>query len=414
MISYDQAQTILAQVALQVPFSTEEISLSDANGRVLAEDLYAREMVPAFANSAMDGFALRSQDFLDFSSEKPLRLRVGGMIGAGDEIEQVQQSAQALEIMTGAPMPAGGFDAVVKIEDVEVTRDETGLASWIEIHRPVIQFENVRHAGEDFKIGDLILASGSQISTVHLLALAALGISRLKVRSRLSVGLISTGKELVDYCAQELNPGQIRNSTGLFLEQSLKALGLSIHNFGIIGDTIQEYKDALKRALDAGCKIIVSTGAVSMGQFDFVKPALLEMGAQIYFHKCAIRPGKPILFAQLNDKTESAYIFGVPGNPVSTAVGFQFFIKPFLQQAMGLPPDEVKEVELEADVKKPDGLATFYKAQSAGTAGRERVRSLPGQASFMVSPLLKTNAWLLLPEDGTVFQKGSQVKVVHI
>ncbi len=429
MKTYNECLDILKSVATQNVntgisyLNSELVDLENAVGRVLAEDLVASEASPPFDNSAMDGFAVNYENLVELfqkqnsSTPQGVVVKVIQCIAAGDSVQINNTNFSklkdtAVEIMTGAPLPNSFYDTVIKIEDVQVMRSSS---SEIQIFQLPTKKENTRKAGEDFQVGQKVLSKGTKIELQHLLGLATLGIHHVLVAKTPIITIASTGKELVDYHCEKLQPGQIRNSTGIYLQAYFKSCQLEVKNLGVIEDQVEPYKNAVRQAFDQGADIFISTGAVSMGQFDFVKPALLEMGAQIHFHKAAIRPGKPILFASLNYQQRTRYIFGVPGNPVSTAVGLKFFILPFIENLLNyhssVDPSKKMWMELAQDVNKPEGLRCFFKASMHEDSGQLKVKSLPGQASFMVSPLLKTNAWVVLPEEDKIILQGTKVEV---
>lgn len=412
MISYQQGLDTLLDMAKKQLLETEIIELENSVGRVLSQDILATEASPPFDNSAMDGFALQEAIFKNWKEGAEITVDVGACVAAGDQVYDQYSKHLAVEIMTGAAIPSDKFFAVVKIEDVLVFSD--GGQKKITLFSKPSSGENIRRAGEDFKVGQMLLEAGTQIQHQHILALATLGVSQLSVAKKINIAIASTGKELVDCKTKKLSPGQIRNSTGLYLESYLTDHYFTVLNKGIIADDIQSYQSNLKQAFDEGADVFISTGAVSMGIYDFVRPALEQLGAHICFHKCAIRPGKPILFATLQYKGRSRFIFGVPGNPVSTAVGLRFFIMPFLRCLQKQEPLSPVFAVLDQDVKKPMGLKCFFKAELKQSCGENKVLSLPGQASFMVSPLLKSNAWVVFPEQAEKIERGSKVEVCYL
>jgi len=421
VILYREALTILEEIAKVHSLSDEWIDLDQSLGRILSEPVLSQEGVPSFNNSAMDGFALRASDTFGATSTEPVRLLVSGLIAAGDSAQShtassAARSWQAIEIMTGAPMPeGGGFDAVVRIEDVKVIRSPQGMAQSIEVFKPAKPGDNVRLKGTDYSVGSLAVNVGTRLDPEHILACASLGVSKLKVKSLPKVIILSTGSELIDFREKTLSPGMIRNSTGPFLTTALKKMGFEASYLGVVRDDPQLYQRMLRQAIDdKGADIVISTGAVSMGKYDFVSDVLKEMNAKIHFHKAAIRPGKPILFAELNDakKKRSCAFFGVPGNPVSTAVGLRFFIEPYIRSLLSLPREKGISVQLSRDASKPAGLRCFFKGQAKATEnGVIEVEALKGQASYIVSALLDANAWVVLPEQGTTTSKGTLVEI---
>ena len=418
MIRYLEALSGIEECARARSLRYENVDIEHAVGRVLAEKVLSPEDVPSFTNSAMDGFAVFSSDTKLAKDSAPVRLPVRGLVAAGDgaALERAGQvrAGAAVEIMTGAPLPQGGQDAVVRIEDVEVSRSPAGDALWIEIRQPVAAGANVRLSATDFHVGQVIMRPGTVINPSHVLACASLGVAQVSVTRKPRVLVLSTGAELVSPREPRLPFGKIRNSTGPFLQCALKALGADCSYGGIIADDPRAYRQALERALADGVDVVVSTGAVSMGKYDFVKDVLTGMGARIHFHKAAIRPGKPILFAELGSGHRSCAFFGVPGNPVSTAVAQRFFIEPFIRAMMTLQREAPLRARLSAPMAKPPGLRCFYRGLAAAGDCAISVAALKSQASYVVSALVDANCWVVFPEDGTSAEVGTVVDVYPI
>ncbi len=421
MIEYQEALQVLRSFSSEP--ETEIIDLENAVGRTLSTHLMANETSPPFDNSAMDGYLVRSSATASATSSNPVLLPVKKCLGAGDTSNEYFDCNSALEIMTGAPIPASDHDCVIKIEDVaEIIRNSSDGTTHILLTKPFFSGANIRRAGEDFQSGQVLFQTGQTIELSHLLVLATLGISQLSVVRMPKVGLISTGKELVSHSVAKLGPGQIRNSTGLYLKKSLEALHHPVIDCGNVADDPDLFLNHVKNCLNSGAQLVLSTGAVSMGRYDFVKSSLERMGAQIHFHKCAIRPGKPILFASTMWEDRRVFFFGMPGNPISTAVGFRFFVRPFLDHIVGRSgsnatktDSQYTKAKLANDFKKPEGYRCFFKAHGRTLdSGEQVVEPLTGQASFMVSPLLKANSWVVFNESDNVAKAGSIVEVCKL
>lgn len=414
MIPYNEAVAVLEEIAFQSPSEEDECSLRLAAGRVLSREVVGFEDVPLFDNSAMDGFALASKETQGASKSNPLRFPVSTFLAAGDVLElnsQIDQLA-SIEIMTGAPLPKGKFDCVVRIEDVEVL--VRNGEKEIVLQRPIRHLENIRLQGSDFRAGGKIAQKGEFIGAHHLMAFSSLGIDKVWTRKPLKVAVLATGKELIEIGQERTNSAQIWNSSGPFLMEALKELGCEGMDLGIVADDEPEtFKSLLRQGLQEGVDLFLSTGAVSKGKHDFVVEALKEMGARVHFHKAAIRPGKPICFAEFPD--EKAAFFGLPGNPVSTVVGFRFFVAPYLRARLGLGMDRGVEASLDKDAKKPEGLRCFYKGRAYLTSDNKiQVEILEGQASYVVSSLLSANCWVVLPEEGSSLLGGTRVQIFSL
>jgi molybdopterin molybdotransferase len=204
----------------------------------------------------------------------------------------------------------------------------------------------------------------------------------------------------------------IRNSTAIYLKTALDHLGAEVAEIETMGDEIETFKTHVRQSLQGNMDVLLTTGAVSMGKYDFIVPTLLEMGAEIILHKVAIRPGKPILVAKLQRPGRNPLVvFGLPGNPIASAVGFRFFLSSYFRELNGQRPEQALQVRLSQTTSKPEGLKCFFKARLEKSEGDFVVRSLPGQASFMVSPLVQANAWVLFSENGKKVDKNENVFV---
>ena len=408
MISAARALEILEQLANSRRLPVEQVTLDRASGRVLAEAVVAQEELPAFDNSAMDGYAVRSKELETYAGVLPVLRRVI----AGDLVQAVH-GVGAVQIMTGAPIPAGGFDAVVKVEDTE-SLEVNGIPS-IRVLANVRVGDHIRKRGSDFRAGTSAGTAGQIIDSAALMAFAALGIHEVPVRIRPRVRVLSTGNELQDPGTFPLRPGCIWNATGLFLVESLRAAGAEVEYLGIAGDETEGrsrvFEAELARALKDRVDVLLTTGAVSMGVHDFIPRTVSESGGTIAFHRISIRPGKPLLVAEFPGQGPTVLI-GIPGNPISSAVSFEFFVKPYLCSILSRKSPMPEWAELSAPVEKPEGLRCFLRGRwSAGQGGIQRVEALPGQASFMIHSLLEAEVWIELPEGGQTFSAGSRVRI---
>ncbi|MFZ5657121.1 MAG: gephyrin-like molybdotransferase Glp [Pseudomonadota bacterium] len=402
MIDYDEAlRRLLAGVD---PLPAEQVSAHDAVGRVLAADVASGESLPPFDNSAMDGFALAAGvDALAPGAE----IDVVGERAAGDGYARLE--AGAIEIMTGAPMPAGA-DAIVPVEQVEVlARDAVGRPARIRLAAAVRPGQHLRRAGEDVRAGEVLLAQGRLLREAEATLLMATGIAHVAVRRRPRVALVTTGRELVDDPSARLAPGHIRNSNAPFLAARLAAAGADVVLRETVADDAAAFRAALARARAAQADLVLTTGAVSMGRYDFI-PAVLEAeAATLLFHKVRIRPGKPILAARLAEGTR---LVGLPGNPASTAVGLRFFVEPMLRAMLGLPRERLPKLPLARAYAKRVPLRMHLKARVALDAeGGLRVHVLGGQESFRIRPLVDANAWVVVPADVEALDAGALVEV---
>jgi molybdopterin molybdotransferase len=402
MIRFDQAIALINAEVRRLP--AETVALDAALGRVTASELDSPAALPPFDNSAMDGFALASDGAVLSAGRE---FEVGGESAAGDPDQHA--TGGAFEIMTGAVLPRG-LDSVVPVEQVEpIELDGNGRPRRIRLNADVAPGAHVRRRGEDILPGAQVLPAAARIGAEALMLLAALGIGQLPVVRRPRAALVCTGRELVDDPAQPLGEGQIRNSNGPYLGARLRQAGAEVVLQGRSGDDVDAFLSVLAPALEAGCDLVLSTGAVSMGRYDFVPAALQRLGARVVFHKVAMRPGKPLLFAVLPGGT---LFFGLPGNPVSSAVGMRFYVEAALRAMTGLPPERPQRVPLAEPLRKKAGFRMFQKAELRFDGeGRAAVTRLAGQESFRIVPLVQANAWLTLPEDAEEMAAGELVDV---
>lgn len=397
MISYQKALEIINRHAS--PAGTETLTLMEALGRTSATDVESPMDLPSFRNSAMDGFAVRSADIVSASETQPVTLPVTGIVAAGDAVEH-RQSSGAWQIMTGAPVP-DPFNAVIPIENVRV--QEGGVT----FTRPAKKHENIRFPGEDVVQGQHVLHHGDTITPERLMLLAALGIHQVEIKKVPDIHILATGKEIADHAASPLPPGKIHNSNAPYLLACCHQERLTAHYGGIIADDAAQFESRLG-AIPAG-SLIISTGAVSKGAWDFIPESLKRIGADTLFHRVNIRPGKPVLFATLPN---GSWFFGLPGNPISAAVGFRFFVMPLLRNLQGLPMEQPIMARLESAFPKKGNFRQFVKANLKVSSNGELIVSVSsGQESFKISPLAEGNAFAMLVEDQLECKAGSPVPV---
>jgi len=399
MIGYDHALDILLGEARSLPFVN--VSPSDAVGKVLARFLAAPMSVPSFDNSAMDGFAFNAEAVAGATDETPIVLHVAGASIAGDSAELSHlHPGTAVKIMTGAPLPEGA-DTVLPVEAASWDHEELTFTA------PYPAFQHVRRVGQDIEAGKPLLAAGTRLTSAHIPLLSAVGLGRVPVYQAPSAFWISTGQEITDNFDTPLLPGHIYNATRHYGEKHLPELGMEIKGAMTVRDTPQDFAAALEKALDHGPDIILSTGGISAGQYDFVRPVLEDMGADIIFHKARIKPAKPVLFAVLPD---GRYFFGLPGNPISTALALRIFVYPFVRALTGDMPEAPRKARLAADCKGPaDKTAFLMGTVSVDDDGMVSATPDTCQQSFQTRPFAASNAWLILPEGTDCLPAGTLV-----
>lgn len=374
------------------------VPVADALGLVLAEEVAASEPVPPFANTAMDGFAVRSAD----TAGAPVELRIVETIAAGHAPEVEVGLGEASRIFTGAPMPAGA-DAVVMVERTELV---DGGHVRVQIEVPV--GNHVRPVGDDLDSGAVVFRPGEVLSAAHLGVLCSLGVETVRAHPRLRVGVVSTGDELVEG-SQSLEPGQIRDSNRRTLLALAAGAGCDVVDLGIARDDEAAISAAIRRGVD-GCDAVLTSGGVSMGDIDLVKVILDRIG-DMRWMQIAIKPAKPFAFGLV----DGVPVFGFPGNPVSSMVSFELLGRPALRQVMGhteLDRPLVLAVADDALDRRSDAKTHFARVVAEhGADGRVHVRSAGGQGSHQLGAMAAANALAILP-DGDGIRAGDDVEVL--
>ncbi len=385
-----------AEVLAAVPrLGSSTVDVDDCVGRVTAEDAVAREPIPPFDNSAMDGYAIIASDTVG----APVTLRVNEDVAAGSVPTITVKPGTATRIMTGAPMPQGA-DSVVPVEDTESpTGDE------VTIHVVIGATANVRPRGGDMSPGDVIVESGVRLTARHTAGLASAGVDPV-VADLPTVAIMSTGDEVVDYSTSGLAPGTIRDSNRVLLRAVLAELGVPVVDLGIIRDDPAELREAYERAAEQA-DIVLSTGGVSMGDYDYVKQVLGELGS-VDFWKVAMQPGKPFAFGSIN----GVPLFGLPGNPVSTFVSFEQFVRPAILHMMGATKVLRTQITgtMGEDVETNDAKTVFLRVLLAQDADGSFVAvQSGGQGSNMHSSLAAAEAFAAVPVGTGSLSAGDEV-----
>ncbi|MEW6734209.1 MAG: gephyrin-like molybdotransferase Glp [Acidobacteriota bacterium] len=386
------------------PLGSERVNLLDALGRIIAEDINAPADVPAYANSAMDGYAVRAADTAGASQQSPILLTVIEDLPAGYLAKSSVGAGQAIRIMTGAPIP-NGADAVVMVEVTENTLDGS-----VRIFEAAKTGQHVRPRGEDVQAGDLLIHTGRELGPAEVGVLAAAQRPFVRVARRPQVAIISTGDELVEI-DEPLLPGKVVNSNSYSLAALVRAAGGVPIVQGIARDRETEIRAAIEAALAAD--FIISSGGVSVGDYDFVKQVLASLGAEIKFWRVSMKPGKPIAFGTLRGKP----YFGLPGNTVSSMLSFLLFVCPALRKAMGcLPPftPPTIEVVLESDARSKGDRRTYLRAHLQYRQAKFYAQLMPRQGSGVLSSMLGATALVILDEGITEIKRGETARALVI
>ncbi len=376
----------------------EKVSIADAVGRVLAEDVISDMDMPPFHRSMMDGYAVRSEDV----ASAPAALRVVGFIPAGSFPGFSLSAGETAKIMTGAPLPAGA-DAVREVEKTGPGRDDTE----VRILEAVRAGQNVVPAASEVSRGDVVLTSGTYLSPAAISILAATGHTHIKIYSAPRVAVLATGDELVEPSVVPMQ-GQIRNSNSSSLQAHCRALGLECDLLGIAKDD----KIALKQRIQRGLSydVLLITGGVSMGDLDYVDDVFRELGLRILFQKVAIKPGKPTVFALYENRP----VFGLPGNPVSGATVFEVIVRPALRKMMGYPTwqNQIVRARLTSMFRNKSNRENYHPSVTWYEEGQFFCRPLDTRGSGDVASYAHCNSYLICPQEQKEVGKGTEIDVL--
>ncbi len=389
------------------PLETEDVLLEASDHRYLAEDILADQDVPAFDRSPYDGFAVISADTVDASRENPVRLKVLETIGAGSVADHPLHSGNVYRIMTGAAMPEGA-DAIVMLELAKDIKDDDGNA-YIEITRPFPSGHNISRQGEDTKKGTVMLKKGSYITPGVKAVLATFGYYKVSVYRRPVVGVIATGSELLEP-SEPLVHGKIRNSNAPMILSMIKEAGGVPKYLGQLQDDLPSSIEAVEQGLQE-VDILITTGGVSVGDFDFLPDIYQHLKADVLFNKVAMRPGSVTTVAALKNNRR---LFGLSGNPSACFVGFSLFTGPYLKKLQGasyLFKDQ-DEAILQEDFPKPNPFTRFVRCRVERKKGTWHALPIGLDKSNVVTSLALANALMILPGGTRGYQSGDKVDVL--
>lgn len=396
-------EALTAVLAGVSPLPAERVPLAEALGRVLAAPVVAKDSLPPFTNSSMDGYALRAEDLGGAAPDSPVTLRVLADVAAGAPADVTVTPGTAVRIMTGAPVPPGAT-AVVPVEDTdEPWRDpERPLPEHIAVRRQVQPGDYLRHPGEDIEAGQTVLEAGHVLRPQEVGVLASLGVSVVDVIRRPRVGLLATGDELIDV-TEPLRPGKIRNSNSYTQAAQIQAIGGIPVLLGVAGDTPTAVRERLQAGVNAGVNLLVSSAGVSVGAYDVVK-AVLEAEGNVGFWRVRMRPGKPLAFGVYH----GIPYLGLPGNPVSAMVSFERFARAaILKMAGHTRLDRPTVTAVVEEAISSDGRESYIRA--IVKRGENGYTAVPtgSQGSHLMTSLVKANALLIVPEGVTHVPAGA-------
>jgi len=396
MISIEEA---LGMLLSNVPQSrVEQAPFHSALNRILAEDLFATADIPPFNRALVDGYAVLAADV----ERSPVELTLTGESRAGGGMPCKLKSGETIAIMTGAPVPEGA-DAIQMVELCQPSIGEKKVA----ILKPVKSRENIAPRGSEAKAGDIVLKSGHRIGPVEIAVMATFGYSQVKVWRKPTVAIVATGDELVEF-DQTPRADQIRNSNAYCLASQLKLMDLDADYLGIVRDDREELRRTLLLGLDHD--VLIITGGVSMGEYDFVRSVFQDLGLEILFSKVAIKPGKPTVFARRGDNL----VFGLPGNPISALITFECFVRPVIGRLCGMKNPELPRMhgELMADMRQTPGRTAFMPAWVFWKDDRWMVEPLAWKNSADIVGFAGANAAFVFPKDRDFLGKGKIVEIM--
>jgi molybdopterin molybdotransferase len=399
------------------PLEVERVPLADALGRVLAEDVAARHTLPPWDNSAMDGFAVRSVDVAAATADAPVRLRVVGEVAAGHAPAVEVSGGTAVRVLTGGMMPPGA-DAVVPVEDTDAPMGASALPAGVAVRAAARPGAHVRRAGTDLRAGQMVLTAGATVGPAAVAVLAASGWDSARVHRPPVVAVLSTGDELAPP-GTALGPAQIPDSNGESVAAQALVAGARVERLGIARDDRGEVRERLRSGIDRA-DLLVASGGVSVGAHDVVREAFEDLG-RLELWRVAIQPGKPLAFGRApRPGGGECLFFGLPGNPVSSFVTFELFVRPVLRRLRGLRDEAgrpvVRAVLTEAAMKSR-GRRAFLRVrleEDDAAEGGYRAHLAGGQGSHVLSALAVANGLAIIPEDVAEMPAGSTVEVMRL
>ncbi|MFL2901970.1 MAG: molybdopterin molybdotransferase MoeA [Candidatus Pelagibacter sp.] len=399
MINYLQAKKILKKAKIKI--RDEEIFTNDSLNRVVSKDILSTSDYPLSDNAAFDGFAINSNDTKVVNKNNIKHFRIIGSIAAGNKpLNKKVKKFETAEIMTGGVIPKM-FNTIVPIEQINFYPNKKNPKSII-IDQKIRKFNHIRFKGSDYKKNQLVIKKGTIIQSNHILALKTLGVKKIRVKKKLNILFFSTGNEISN--SNIIPSWKVRNSNNYYIKSLNNNFLFNFRDGGILRDHHQQlFKSKISKMIKSNIDIIITSGAVSAGKFDYIPSVVKKFKTSHYFKSVMIRPGKPVLFAKINQKV----IFGLPGNPISSAACFRFFVYPFIENILNIHNEKPIKALLKNYYEKNKKVTRFIKSKLITTQnGKLEVELLPGQESFRINSFVKSNIWAVLPQGRTKFKKG--------
>lgn len=386
-----------------IKIDSELLSIKDALNRISSKDVIAKSDYPIDNNTAFDGFAINSKE----TKNKFQKFKIIKTIAAGDNpnIKKVPKLS-CIEVMTGVIIKKP-FDTIIPIEDINFFPSKQN-AKYIIINKKIKKSEFIRPKGSDYKKGNKIIKKGELINPAHILSLKTLGIDRVSVKKKVNIVFYPSGNELSD--KKNIPSWKIRNSNTTYLNSLIKSLPVNFKVQKILRDKDQKlFKKQILKQLKSNTDILITSGAVSKGKFDFIPSVVNQFKLKNYFKGVAIRPGKPIMFAKFNN---NKCFFGLPGNPISSVACFRFFVIPLLFKSLGLKAEKPIFAKLKNKFSKKKKFTRFVKGKlTFDKKGYVQFEVFEGQESYKIEPFVKSNAWGVFKDGVSVFNKGNLIDV---
>ena len=411
MIQYKEALNIIKKVSLKL--TSEKISILNSVNRICDSDIKSPSINPLCNNTAFDGFAVIAKETRGISIKNPKKFKIIKTIAAGDvpKIKNYSKNS-VIEIMTGGLVPKP-FDSVLAVEKAKYFPTK-GKPTHIIINREVKKFSFIRFAGEDYKLNDLVVKKGEVIQPKHIMALTTLGIKNIKVKKKPKITFLSTGNEIVSYKSKSILPWQVRNSNNHYFKSFGENLHFNIIDGGVIKDNNPgKLKEILKKLKNSDTDIIVTSGAISAGKFDFIPELINKFSFKKCFKGVSIKPGRPIMLSILKQKNK--LFFGLPGNPISCAAGFRFFIYPLIRKSLDMKIENKFTAKLSNKYFKVKSFTHFVRCfMKINNRGLVQLEVLQGQQSNRIKSFVKANCWGIFPEGKDKFKKGDIIEWVPL
>ena len=400
MNSYKAAINKLNNNPLKI--GDEFVSIKDALNRISSKEVIAQSDYPADDNTAFDGFAVNSKE----TKNKAQKFKIIKTLAAGDNpyIKKVPKLS-CIEVMTGAIIKKS-FDTIIPIEDIEFVPNKKN-AKYIIVSKKIKKSEFIRPKGSDYKKGNKIIKKGELINPAHILSLKTLGIEKVLVKKKVNITFYPSGNELSDN--KKIPPWKIRNSNTIYLNSLIKNLPVNFKVQKIIRDKDQKlFKNQISKQLKSNTDIVITSGAVSKGKFDFIPSIINQFKLKNHFKGVAIRPGKPVMFAKFNN---NKCFFGLPGNPISSVACFRFFVIPLLFKSLGLKIEKPIYAKLKNKFSKKKKFTRFIKGKlTFDKLGTAQFEVFKGQESYKIEPFVKSNAWGVFKDGISSFNKGNLIE----